>query len=167
MNASPYPSVQNIPEVAGQNAQAAQSVQLSANQGVNNGMNPILQALKIIGSSINAGKQRGNPQAGAQSQAFSGLLQSMASPELSQGQAQPQSTAPGVPATPATPQPGAQTAMPVQPQAQPVQPAPAAGGGQAPAPAARPNIPRRPLNPATPFGQQAGARPMSKQPINI
>jgi hypothetical protein len=158
MNATPYPAVQNIPEVAGQNAQAAQSVQLSGNQGVNNAMNPVLQALKIIGSSINAGKQRGNPRAGAQSQAFSGLLQSMASPELSQVQ---QSQASEVPAPPP---PNAQrpAAAPVQPQEQNIQ------TKQIPAaPAARPSIPRRPLNPGTPFGQQAGARPMSKQPINI
>jgi|WetSurMetagenome_2_1015567.scaffolds.fasta_scaffold52655_3 hypothetical protein len=164
MNASPYPATQNIPEVAGQNAQAAQSVQLSGNQGTNQAMNPVLQALKIIGSSINAGQQKGNPRAGAQAQAFSGLLQSMASPELSQGQEQ----APAQPQQ-AQAQPQAAPVAPAQPAAGPA-PAPAQPGqkeaGQAPA--ARPSIPRRPLGQqGAPFGQRPGARAVSQQPINI
>jgi len=153
---SSYPPVSSIPGMGGggstQQAPAANGAQMLAS--------PIINALKVLGISIQGAQQAGNPNAPAMGQAFSGLLQSMAAPSLQRG-AQMQGPAPQQPPAPA---PQAAPAAPAPQAAPPVTPAPQ----PAPAPMGQPPMGQRGMNQQAnlrPFGQTPGQRPVSKQPV--
>ena len=140
---SVYPSVQNIPELQPKTPGPQGGGQQLAG-------NPILQAMKVIGSGILAQKEKGNPNAQQQADAFGKLLQSMSS----QG-ATPQTQGPQQPA-PAVPAPA--------PQAMPQQPVAATMPQQAPARA----LPKTQVpvgQGQKPYAQFPGTRPISKQPV--
>ena len=155
-NMSAYPPIQDVMPGAGAQPQAPQG-QNKEQQAALLMQSPIVNALKVLGISIQGAVRNGNPNAQAMSSNFSGLLQSFAQPSLDKGAAMGQQA-------PAAPQ-----AAPAQPQAAPpipqAAPAPAPQAASAPAPVAQPQGMQKGLRP---FGAPtAGQRPVSKQPVII
>jgi len=170
---SAYPPTQDVmPQAAGPQAPAMPQAPMAGPQGAPQEapqgdpaalrmMNPIMQAMQLIGITIQSAKQSGVPNAQRMSTAFSGLLKEMATPSLQRGSFNAQApAAPGAPqpapAAPQAPAPVAQAPAP-QPQAAPV-----------PAPAAPKPMTQTPMGAGKnikPFGQSQGQRPVSKQPV--
>jgi hypothetical protein len=151
-----YPPVDSIPGLGAQQMPTAGG----AGGGVGQAspdmqkMNPIIQGLQAIGLSIQHASAQKKPNAGAMAQAFTQLLQAMVGggngaqtgvPQMSA--AAPQQTAPTAPPAPAQP--------PAPPPVADVQQAAQFPGQQ------MVNKNQRM------FGQQAGQRPVSKQPVII
>ena len=164
---SAYPPTQDVmPQAAGPQAPAPAMPQapMAGPQGdpaALRMMNPIMQAMQLIGITIQSAKQSGVPNAQKMSTAFSGLLKEMATPSLQRGSFNAQA-----PAAPGAPQPAPAPAQAPAPVAQ--APAPAPQAAPMPAPAAPKPIAQTPMGASKnikPFGQSSGQRPVSKQPV--